>query len=147
MPPGRRIRCMRNARGDDPAPVLPEDGGRALLEEYRATRNVLLVAPLVRHHLHLVNRVARRYLKLAGNDRIYKDLVGVGVLELLRCLRDYPPRDAAGFGAWAEPHVRRAMLHEVHAFNATRTVRDVWRALANVTFIRTCRNCIRRCVY
>jgi DNA-directed RNA polymerase specialized sigma subunit len=118
-----------------------------MIEAYQTTRNVLLIAPIVRHHLQLVNRVARRYVKLAGNDRVYKDLVGVGVLELIRALKDYPSSESSEFGAYADPHVRRAMLEELHRFNSTRNVRNVWRALANVTFVNTCRNCIRRCVY
>lgn len=147
MPPGRRIRCMRNAPGADHAPRLPREAQKRMIEEYQATRNVLLIAPIVKHHLHLVNRVARRYVKLSGNDRIYKDLVGVGVLELIRALKDYPSSEGSDFGAYAEPHVRRAILKELHGFNATRNVRNVWRTLANITFINTCRNCIRRCVY
>lgn len=137
---------MRNARVD-PAPRLRGDAERRLIEEYQATRNVLLVAPIIKHHLHLVNGVARRYLALAGNDRVYKDLVGVGVLELIRSLKAYRSSEHPDFGAYADPRVRRAILEELHGFNATRDVRDVWRTLANLTFINTCRNCIRRCVY
>ena len=147
MPPARRIRCMRNAPTADPAPRSPSEAEHGMIEEFQATRNVLLVAPIVKHHLHVVNRVARRYLKLAGNDRIFKDLLGVGVLELLRSLKEYRSRESPDFGAYVEPHVRRAILTELHRFNATRNVRDVWRTLANLTFINTCRNCIRRCVY
>lgn len=137
---------MRNAPGADPPPRLPRDAEKRLIAEYQATRNVLLVAPIVKQQLQLVNRVARRYVKLAGNHRVYKDLVGVGVLELIRVLHDYPG-EGSDFGGYAEPHVRRAILKELHGFNATREVRDVWRALANLTFVRTCRNCMRRCVY
>ena len=147
MPPKRRIiRCTRNGPGGE-APRLPTGAGQRLIAEYQATGNVLLLAQIVKQHLHLVNRIARRYLKLAGNDRIYKDLVGVGVLALIRCLKDHRPGESADFDAYADPRVRRAILEEVHAFNATRNVRDVWRALASLTFVNTCRNCIRRCVY
>ena len=60
---------------------------------------------------------------------------------------DDPALDVVVPDAYADPRVRRAILEELHAFNATRNVRDVWRALASLTFINTCRNCIRRCVY
>lgn len=146
MAAARRIRCMRNAPAADPAPRLPR-AEHEMIREYQVTRNVLLVAPIIKHHLYVVNRLARRYLKLAGNDRIYKDLVGVGVLELIRSLKDYRSGESSEFAAQADPHVRRAILKELHRFNATRNVRDVWRTLANLTFIHTCRNCIRRCVY
>ncbi len=138
---------MRNAPPAELEARPTGEAEHAMIREFQATRNVLLVAPMVKRHLGLVNRVARRYVRLAGNDRVYKDLVGVGVLELIRALREYRSRAGADFAAWAQPHVRRAVLLELHRFNATRTVRDVWRALAGLTFIHTCRSCIRRCVY
>jgi DNA-directed RNA polymerase specialized sigma subunit len=138
---------MRHAAGARRAAALTREVEERMIDDYQKTRNVLLIAPIIRHHLDLVNRVARRYVKLSGNPRIYKDLVGVGVLELIRAVRNYRASEGPEFAAYADPHVRRAILREVHGFNATRAVRDVWRALANLTFINTCRNCARQCVY
>jgi DNA-directed RNA polymerase specialized sigma subunit len=141
------MKCMRITTARDDASRLTREAEKAKIEEYQASRNVVLVAPIIKHHLALVNRVARRYVKLSGNDRVYKDLVGAGVLELIRALKEYRPSECSDFGTYADPYVRRAMLKELHRFNATRNPRDVWRRLANITFIHTCRNCIRQCVY
>jgi DNA-directed RNA polymerase specialized sigma subunit len=111
------------------------------------SRNILLIGPIVKQNLELVNGVARRYVKLSGNNSVYKDLVGVGVLELIGALNEYRPDGSSDFVAYADPLVRRAILKEIHRFNGTRTVRNVWRRLANITFINTCRNCKRQCVY
>lgn len=143
----RRVKCQRNRAAGNNAARLTKEAEKTMIEEYRKSRNVLLIGPIVKHHLVLVSGVARRYLKLSGNSSVYKDLVGVGVLELIGVLNDYQPEESSDFALYADPLVRRAILKEIHRFNGTRTVRNVWRRLANITFINTCRNCKRQCVY
>lgn len=143
----RRIKCMRNAAVVNNAARLTKEAEKRFIEEYLANRNILLIGPIVKQNLELVNRVARRYVKLSGNYSVYKDLVGVGVLELISALNDYRSDGTSDFALYADPFVRRAILKEIHRFNGTRTVRNVWRRLANITFINTCRNCKRQCVY
>jgi len=143
----KRIKCLRNAAVGNNAARLTKETEKRFIEEYRASRNILLIGPIVKQNLELVNGVARRYVKLSGNSSVYKDLVGVGVLELIGALNDYRPDVNSDFAMYADPLVRRAILKEIHRFNGTRTVRNVWRRLANITFINTCRNCKRQCVY
>ncbi|MBU5613869.1 sigma factor [Geomonas azotofigens] len=146
MHPDRR-RCMRNqAAGGHPG-RCDREAEQRMIAQFQRTRSVLLVAPIVKQNLPMVTDVARRYLKLAGNDAIYKDLVGVGVLELIRALHGYRSDDGLDFGEFAQPQVRLAVIREIHRFNGTRVVRNVWRRLAHITFLNTCRNCIRHCVY
>ncbi len=143
----KRIKCMRNAAVGNNAARLTKEAERTLIEEYRTSRNILLSAPIVKQNLELVNGVARRYVKLAGNHSVFKDLVGVGVLEVIHALNEYRSSEGIEFATYAEPLVRRAIIREIHRFNSTRAVRNVWRRLAHITFINTCRNCKRQCVY
>ncbi len=143
----KRIKCMRHAAAGDTAVNLTKDAEKTMIDEYQRSRNVLLVAPIVKLNLQLVNHVARRYVKLARNNGIYKDLVGVGVLEVIRALNEYCFSEDIDFATYADPLVRRVVIKEIHRFNSTREVRNVWRRLAHITFINTCRNCKRQCAY
>src|SRR5512145_2211084 len=112
MSPMRRIKCMRNAAVGNNAARLTKETEKRFIEEYRASRNILLIGPIVNQNLGLVNGVARRYVKLSGNNSVYKDLVGVGVLELISALNEYRPDGTSDFVAYADPFVRRAILKE-----------------------------------
>ncbi len=143
----KKIKCMRNADAGNNVARLTKETERTLVEEYLKSRNILLIAPIVKQNLELVNGVARKYVKLAGNYSVLKDLIGVGVLEVIRALNEYRSSESVDFATYADPLVRRAIIKEIHRFNSTREVRNVWRRLAHITFINTCRNCKRQCAY
>ena len=142
-----RIRCKRNTGIGANAVKMSKDAETGMIRDYQQSKNVLLLAPIVKQNLLMVNSVARRYVKLAGNHSVFKDLVGIGVLEVIHALNEYCSNEYADFSSYAEPLVRRAVIKEIHRFNSTREVRNVWRRLAHITFVNICRNCKRQCAY
>lgn len=143
--PRRCIRQVTNQNGTDLAEIKRNEA--LVLKQYKIDRNITLIAPIIKNNLVRLNDLATKYVKLSGNNIVYKDLVGVGVLALIKALNRYRLDSDSDFDAFSGRYVRLAMIKEVHLFNATRKPRNVWRALAHITFLNVCTNCFRRCVY
>lgn len=126
---------------------LSKEREAELIREYGFNKEAELIIPVIKNKLRYINMVAEKYVKLAGNYIVYKDLVGAGVLGLIGALNSYEAGRDTDFQAYADVFVRTAVIKEVHLFNATRIPRNVWQMLSNITFVRTCINCKRRCVY
>jgi len=118
-----------------------------LIHAYGISRETTLIVPIIKNKLRYINIVAEKYVKLAQNYIVYKDLVGAGVLGLIGAVNAYGTGTGIDFQTHADVYVRTAIIKELHLFNATRTPRNVWQMLSNITFVRTCTNCKRRCVY
>lgn len=118
-----------------------------LIRAYGLSRETAIIVPVIKNKLRYINVVAEKYVKLAGNYIVYKDLVGAGVLGLIGALNSYETGMGIEFQTHADVYVRTAIIRELHLFNASRTPRNVWQMLSNITFVRTCTNCKRRCVY
>jgi DNA-directed RNA polymerase specialized sigma subunit len=118
-----------------------------LIQQYVQTKNITLIAQIVKNNLQHLNLLARKYVQLAVNEILFKDLVGVGVLTLIKVLNSCKPSDELDFAATADRHVRCAMIKEVHLFNSTRVPRNIWQALSKITFLNVCDKCNRRCIY
>ena len=126
---------------------LSIESEKDLIRAYGVSRETALIVPVIKNKLRYINMVAEKYVKLAGNYIVYKDLVGAGVLGLIGALNSFEFNSDADFQAYADVFVRTAVIKELHLFNATRMPRNVWQMLSNITFVRTCTNCKRRCVY
>lgn len=126
---------------------LSKEREMELIRAYGVSREATLIVPVIKNKLRYINLVAEKYVKLAGNYIVYKDLVGAGVLGLIGALNAYEAGSGADFQAHADVYVRTAVIKELHLFNTTRIPRNVWQMLSNITFVRTCTNCKRRCVY
>ncbi|MDD2737135.1 MAG: hypothetical protein PHF56_24640 [Desulfuromonadaceae bacterium] len=118
-----------------------------LIRAYGVSRETATIVPIIKNNLRYINLVAEKYVKLAGNYIVYKDLVGAGVLGLISALNSYDTSVGGDFQTHADVYVRSAIIKELNLFNASRIPRNVWQMLSNITFVRTCTNCKRRCMY
>ena len=72
-------------------------------------------AKLVRHYGHLVKRTITRILPVRVSDATYEDLVGAGVIGLIRAIDQYDPARETRFESYAVTMIRISLLDSMRA--------------------------------
>lgn len=86
---------------------------------------------LIETHIGLVHQVARKLARSLGDQVSHEDLVGSGVLGLIRALESYDPAHGSAFSTYAVPRIRGAILDDLRSNDpASRNLRQREREIA-----------------
>jgi RNA polymerase sigma factor for flagellar operon FliA len=103
--------------------------------EREATPPVRAAAPRAEDHIGLVREIALRVCRTSGATADYEDLVGCGMVGLMRAISAFDPARGAVFSTYAAMRIKGEMLDELRRISVG--TRGSWRRARTVRAARS----------